>query len=197
MIDPEYGSIVSLLQDYFKVANRPPIKVSGDECNSELIAADFSIFPNKNYVHQLHIPYFDILTACIEPDLPQFAINIPVAEVVGDSPIPPVATYAYIPFKTIDRRERYVCKIERDTELNAKIPKLEHEELKKRDLQNEGSLYQKITNVSEFQIFFIITNNFTMPCNLLMTTPTKIVLNPHLKISTQKLQNWTTDGMTK
>ncbi|CAG8547351.1 15965_t:CDS:2 [Cetraspora pellucida] len=82
--NPEHVLVVSLLQDYFKVANggviiNPPIVVDIDECNGSLE------------------PLFEktTLTTCNAPNLPQYQVIIPIAQVFWDPvlSLPPAVEY--------------------------------------------------------------------------------------------------------
>ncbi|CAG8610702.1 7916_t:CDS:10, partial [Dentiscutata heterogama] len=67
----EHDLVVTLLQDYFKVPNNtiidPPIIVGSDTFHyspsgtGELIAADVSVYPNRNHVQQSRAPYPGLL----------------------------------------------------------------------------------------------------------------------------------------
>ncbi|CAB4489850.1 uncharacterized protein OCT59_011853 [Rhizophagus irregularis] len=68
MSDPEHGTIVEVLRDYFNIANggvirNKPIRVSGDEFHynptvmGQFIASDVIVKPNGNHVQQPIVPY--------------------------------------------------------------------------------------------------------------------------------------------
>ncbi|CAG8498694.1 19941_t:CDS:2 [Racocetra fulgida] len=122
MSNREHGLVASLLQRYFNFPNNnvvvdPPIVVGIDECNpsgnGQLIASDVTIFPNANHVQQPHIPYpgspprdrnFGTLirkkqtpTNCNAPNLPQYQVIIPIAQVFWDPVLPLPPADGYVP----------------------------------------------------------------------------------------------------